>query len=135
MRGKRGRLEKMLRSKALPLLDIEGDVCHHIQNTVKQFCKRFECFVEKWIDGIDWDTKYSTDLLDSLKDICFILNVSFKKPPQRVSHCWLSVYDCFSIDMNLIDPLILLYYPWIRNVFRETYEGVIKTIFDNYELN
>ena len=130
MRGKRGRLEKMLRTKASPLLGIEGDVWHHIHNTLKHFCKRFECFVEKWIDDIDWDTKYSTDLLDSLKEICFILNVPFKKPAQRVSHRWLSVFDCFSIDMNLIDPLILLYYAWIPNDFRETYEGVVKIIFE-----
>ena len=63
MRGKRGGLEKLLQSKALQLLDIDGDVCYHIHNTVKQFCKRFECSVEKWIDDIHWDTRYSTDIL------------------------------------------------------------------------
>ena len=108
----------MLRSKAPQLLDIDGNVCHHIHNTVKQFCKPFECFVEKWIDGIHWDTKYSTDILDLLKEICFILNVPFRKPPQRVSHRRLSVFNWLSINMTLIDPLILLYYPWIRNNFR-----------------
>ena len=116
-------------------LDIDGDICHHIHNTVKQFCKPFECFVEKWIDDIHWDTKYSTDILDSLKEICFILNVPFRKPPQRVSHRWLSIFNCFSINMTLIDPLILLNYAWIPNDFPETYEGDIKTIFDKYELN
>ena len=100
MRGKRGGLEKLLRSKALEHLDIDGNVCHHIHNTVKQLCKPFECFVEKWIDDIHWDTKYSTDILDSLKEIYFILNVPFRKPPQRVSHRWLSVFNCFSIDMT-----------------------------------
>ena len=119
MKRKRGWLEKLLRSKALQLLDIDGNICHHIHKTVKQFCKPFECFVEKWIDGIHWDTKYSTDILDSLKEICFILNVPFRKPPQRVSHRRLSVFNCLSINMTLIDPLILLYYPWIRNNFRE----------------
>ena len=116
-------------------MDIDDDVCHHIHNTIKQFCKPFECFVEKWIDDIHWDTKYSTDILDSLKEICFILNVPFRKPPQRVSHRWLSVFKCLSINMTLIDPLILLNYAWIPNDFRETYEGDIKTIFDKYELN
>ena len=42
----------MLRSKVPQLLDIHRDVCHHIRNTVKQFCKPLECFVEKWIDDI-----------------------------------------------------------------------------------
>ena len=135
MRGKRGGLEKLLQSKAPQLLDIDGDVCHHFHNTIKQFCKRFECFAEKWIDGIHWDTKYSTDILDSLKEICFILNVPFRKPPKRVSHRWLSVFNCLSINMTLIDPLILLNYVWIPNDFCEMYEGDINTIFDKYELN
>ena len=109
MRGKRGGLEKLLRSKALQLFDIEGDVCHHIHKTVKQFCKPFECCVEKWIDDFHWNLEYSTDILDLLEEICFILNVLFRKPPQRISHCWLSVFNCLSINMALIDPLVLLY--------------------------
>ena len=113
-------------------MGIDNDDIH---NTVKQFCKPFECSVEKWIDDIHWDTKYSTDILDSLKEICFILNVPFRKPPQRVSHRWLSIFNCPSINMTLIDPLILLNYAWIPNGFRETYEGDIKTIFDKYKLN
>ena len=124
----------MLRSKASQLLDIDGHVCRHIHNTVKQFCKRFECSVEKWIDDIHWDTRYSTDILDLLKEICFILNVLFRKP-LRVSHRWLSVFHCLSINMTFIYAVILLYYAWIPNDFRETYEGGIKTIFDKYELN
>ena len=135
MRGERGKLEKLLRSKAPQLLGIDGDICHHIHSTVKQFCKPFECFVEKWIDDIHWDTKYSTDILDLLKEICFILNAPFRKAPQRVSHRWLTVFNCLSINMTLIDPLILLYYVWIPNDFHETYEGDIKTIFNKYELN
>ena len=113
-------------------MDIDDDVCHHFHNTIKQFCKPFECYAEKWIDGIHWDAKYSTDILDSLKEISFILNVPFRKP-KRVSHRWLSVFNCLSINMILIDPLILLNYAWIPNDFRETYEGDLKTIFD--ELN
>ena len=57
------------------------------------------------------------------------------KPPQRVSHHWLTVFNCLSINMTLIDPLILLYFAWIPNDFHETYEGDIKTIFNKYELN
>ena len=87
-------------------MDIDGDVCRHIYNAIKQFCKPFECFVEKWIDDIHWDTKYSTDILDLLKEICFILNVPFRKPPQRVSHRWLSVFNCLSVNTTLIDPVM-----------------------------
>ena len=115
MREKIGGLEKLSRSKAPQLLDIDHNVCHHIHNTIKQFCKPFECFVEKWIDDIYWYTKYSIDNLDSLKKICFILNVLFRKPPHRLSHCWLSVFNCLSINMTLIDPLTLLCYAGIPN--------------------
>ena len=94
-----------------------------------------ECFVEKWIDNIHWDAKYSTDVLDLLKEIYFILNVSFRKPPQKVSYCWSSVFNCLSVNMTLIDSLILLYYAWIPNDFCQTYEEDVKTIFNKYELN
>ena len=90
--------------------------------------------VEKWIDGIHWNTKYSTDVLDLLKEIGFTLNVPFRKP-QRVSHRWLFVFNCLSVNMTLIDPLILLYYAWIPNEFPEMYEGDVKTISDKHELN
>ena len=116
-------------------MDIDGDLCHHIHNTVKQLCKSFEYFVQKSIDDINWDTKYITDILDSLKEICFILNLPFRGPPQRVSHHCLSVFSCVSINMTLNDPLVLLYYALIPNDFRDTHEGDIKTIFDKYELN
>ena len=81
------------------------------------------------------DTKYTTDTLDSLKEICFIFIIPFRKPPQRVSHCWLLVFDCFSIDMALVDPFTLLYHAWIPNEFRETYKGDINNIFNKCELN
>ena len=105
----------MLQSEPQQPLDNDSDVCHYVRNTVKQFCKLFKCFVEKWIDGIHWDTKYSTDILDSLKEVCFILNV-----PSRVIYCWLSIFNCLSIDVTLIDPLILLHFAWIPNDFHET---------------
>ena len=119
----------MLRSKAPQLVDIEIYVCHYIHSTIKQFSKSFEFFVDKWIDDdIHWNTKYSTNILDLVKEICFILNVLFRKPPQRVSHLWLSVFDCLSTDMSFIDPCIWLYYTWIPNDFCEISRD-IKTNF------
>ena len=104
-------------------------------NTGKQFCKAFKCFVKKWIDYNHWDTKYCTEIFNLLKEICFILNELFRKLPQRVSHCCLSVFNCLSFVMALIDWLILFYFAWIWNDFCEMYEGDIKTIFNKYELN
>ena len=46
MRGKKSGLETKLREKQPNLLDIDGDICHHIHNAVKNFCSPFDDFVE-----------------------------------------------------------------------------------------
>lgn len=135
MRGKKSGLEKRLRDKAPQLLDIDGDICHHVHNTVGVFCKPFEKFVEKLIDDIHWDTKYSTDILDALSQICFILNISFRKPPMRISHRWLSIYDCLLIDFSMIDALNLLYYSWLDKDSIDIYCDDIRDTFARYKLN
>ena len=64
IRGRRAagerRAWKIVTKQSPQLLDIDDDVCHHTHNTVKHYCKPFECFVEKWINDIHWDTKHST---------------------------------------------------------------------------
>ena len=135
MRGKKSGLEKRLRDKAPHLLDIDGDVCHHIHNTVKEFCKPFENFVEKFIDDLHWDTKYSTDILDALRQICLVLDINFKKPPQRISHRWLSIFDCLSTDITMYDAFKLLYYPWIPSNLINCYEEDISKFFSKYNVN
>ena len=126
-RGKEEGLKNSYKAKLRNFWTLTATFCYHIRNTIKQFCKHCECFVEKWIDDIHWDIKYSTDILDSLKEICFILNVPFRKP-QRVSHHWLPIFNCPSIDMTLIDTLILLYYTWIPNDFHETYRQISRPL-------
>ena len=37
MRGKKSGLEILIREKVPHLLDIDGDICHHIHNSVKKF--------------------------------------------------------------------------------------------------
>ena len=63
MSGKHKRLEKLLRDKALHLLDIGGDVSHYFHDILKQFYKPFENFVEQLFNDIHWETKYSTKYL------------------------------------------------------------------------
>ena len=64
-----------------------------------------------------------------------MLNVLFRKPPHRVSHRWLSVFDYRSLDMTLINPLISVILQMDAKWLRETYEGDIKTIFDKHEFS
>ena len=48
MRGSKTGLEKRLRDGPVPhLLDIDGDLCHHINNIVKTFLNIFENYLEK----------------------------------------------------------------------------------------
>ena len=46
MRGKRGGFETLVRNEASHLLDIDGDMCHHIHNASKVFCKYFDGIIE-----------------------------------------------------------------------------------------
>ena len=63
----------MFGDKAQHLLDLGGDVCHHVHNSVRQFCEPFENFVEKLIHDIHWYKKYSSiDFVDGPQEIVFI---------------------------------------------------------------
>ena len=76
MRSKKSGLETKLREKAPHLLDIDGDVCHHIHNTVKKFCSPFNNFLERLVDDIHTDSKYSTNIRQAIDGICFIFTVA-----------------------------------------------------------
>ena len=41
-------------------------VCHHIHNTVKNFCAPFSYFLEKLMDDLHTDSKYSTDICHAM---------------------------------------------------------------------
>ena len=94
MCGKKSGLEKRLRDKAPQLLNVDGDCCHHVYNPIKVFCQPFDNLLENFIDDTQTDNKWSTDIRDALKETCFLLNIQFRMLPLRISHCWLSLYDC-----------------------------------------
>ena len=108
---KKGGLEKQLRDKAPHLLNINGDCCHHVHNSVKAFCQTFNNFDENWINLLHIHNKWSTEIRDGFKEICFLLNIPFRMLPLRISHCWLSLYD--SLTVNMFDAFLLLYYRWV----------------------
>ena len=97
MHGKKSGLEKRLQDKAPQLLNVDGDCCHHVHNSIKVFCQFSDNFVEKFIDDIHTDNKWSTDIRDALKEICFLLNIPLRMPPLRISHCRLLFYDYLSV--------------------------------------
>ena len=68
MRGKKFGLETKLSEKALNMLEIGGDTCHVIHGAVKRFCDPFSGFVEKVLDDLNVDTKFSSDIKDYLQE-------------------------------------------------------------------
>ena len=50
MCGKKSGLEKRLQDKAPQLLNVDGDCCHHVHNSIKGFCQPFNNLVEKFTD-------------------------------------------------------------------------------------
>ena len=63
MRGKKSGLETKLREKAPNMLEIGGDTCREIHSAVKRFCDPFLGFVEKVLDDLNADTKFSSDII------------------------------------------------------------------------
>ena len=62
---------------------------------------------------------YSPDIKLILKELCVIIDIGFRTPPEHVVHHWLSVYDCKKVNVPLIDVLRVLYvYDELTEVIR-----------------
>ena len=128
-------LETKLREVAPQLLDIDGDLCHHVHNSVKKFCSPFDNFIERLLDDLHTDSKYSFDIRQAIEELCLILDTSYKSSPQRISHRWLSSYDCTLTMMSMIDAYYIFYFSWIESDLLETYQDDLQNLFNNYDLN
>ena len=122
MRGKKSGLEKRLRDKASQLLNIDGDCYHHVHNSIKVFCQPFDNFVKTFMDDIHSDNKWSIDIRDALKKICFLLNIPFSMLPLRISHHWFLAF-------------VLLYYSWVPDNKKYLYKEDICLLYEKYDLN
>ena len=116
-------------------MNVDGDCCHHVHNSVKVFCQPFDNLVEKFIDDIHTDNKWSTNIRDVLKEICFRLNIPFRMPPLRIGHRWLSLYDCLSVNMSMFDAFVLLYYSRGPDNEKHLYKEDICLLYQKYDLN
>ena len=114
MRGSKSGLETRIRNEKAPhLLDVDGDICHHIHNASKAFCKQFDYVVESLFTDLFNDFKWSADLRESMEEVCLMLGIKFTMPQRYISHRWLSVYDV-TIDMlRMFDAYTLFYYSWV----------------------
>ena len=72
MRDKTGGLETLLREIA-QLLDIDGDLCHHVHNAIRKFSDPFDKYIERYLDDIHTDMQYSVDIFGEVKRYVFHL--------------------------------------------------------------
>ena len=52
------------------LLDIDGDVVHHVHNIAKKFCSIFDNHLEKVLKAICTDMTYCTHMRRAMDVIC-----------------------------------------------------------------
>ena len=86
MRGTKQGLETKLRRKAPHLLNIDGDVCHHIHNATKTFCAPFDHWAEGLFSDLFSEFHWSAVNQDALKEICFVLDSTYTSPQNYVFH-------------------------------------------------
>ena len=136
MRGNKTGLEKRIRDNKAPhLVDIDGDICHHIHNATKKFCKPFDKFVERLFSDLHNDFKWSPDLKEALREICEMIGLSFTMPDQFIEHRWLSCYDVAVSTLRLIDAYQLFYYGFLPPANKFVYQAVVLQLVRKYGLD
>ena len=76
MRGCKTGLEKRLPNAPVPyLLNIDGDLCHHIHNIVKKFLSNFENDLQKLFRFVQRFC-ISADLFMRLELLCYYIGVT-----------------------------------------------------------
>lgn len=130
MRGLKSRVELKIRNnKANHLLDIDGDSCHHIHNASKKFCKPFAYWVEALHTSLFNDVKWSTDIRDYLKQICFSIGLKFTMSERFVSHRWLSCYGVSVSNMLKLDAFTILYFSFLTPKDKSSFKHLIDGIY------
>ena len=83
MHGAKNGLEvKLKREKAPYLLNIDGDICHHIDNCAKKFCQLFSNWVGKLFFDIFNDHKWTSDL-KHFYHVCKLISLPLNLVPHR----------------------------------------------------
>jgi hypothetical protein len=129
MRGPKSGLEVRIREKQQHLLDIDGDLCHHVHNACKAFCKPFEYHVEGLFNDLHNDFMWSSDLKAALQEICLLMNIKFTMPERFVGHRWLSAYDCSCSTSRMFDAFEVFYLAFMDKDDKELFREVVaKTL-------
>lgn len=126
---------RIRQNKAAHLLNIDGDICHHVHNTCKKFCEPFQYWVESLFGDLYNDIKWSPDLSERLSEVCEILGISYTNPERFVNHRWLSVYDLSVSTLRIIDVLQIFYFGFIPQGSQQDYRGILVDIYRKYNVS
>lgn len=130
MRGATNGFQAKMREEAPHLLDIDGDMCHHMHNISKHFCQKIdqENTLARMFDDIHTDFQYSADIKDDFLTLCRLLNMEEQVPKERVAHRWLSMISASESFQKLKDPLTVLYYAWLSREDKELFKDQFVNI-------
>ena len=130
MRGAQSGFQARMKQDAPHLLDIDGDICHHIHNVTKTFWSALdpEQHLPYLLDDLYRDFMYSADIREDLFSVCSILGCPEKSPKERVAHRWLSLLDATLHTQDLMDPLTVVYYSWLSPKDKELFKDRIQPI-------
>ncbi|KAK3772724.1 hypothetical protein RRG08_013417 [Elysia crispata] len=133
MRGNENGFKKKSKENHAPhLLDIDGDVCHHLHNTVKCFTAELDPnnMLCSLLDDINTDFKFSADLREDLKSISRHMDLSEVSPLERVAIRWLSLYNTTERLIELQDQLTVFYFSWLskqdQKIYKDTVIDILK---------
>ena len=57
------------------------------------------------------------------------------KPPERVPHRWLSLFDVLLVDNVMFGALRLIYYSWLSKGDKVLYKDDVKEIMKKFEIS
>ena len=132
MRWKKSGLETKLREKQPNLLGI--DETYATKCTVKKFFSPFENFVEKVVDDLQTASKSSPDVHKASEEMCMILDIPLKIFP-KISHCWLSAYDCTVPLVTQLDAYYLFCFACLEKDLHSLDNEDVKVICDGHKTN
>ena len=104
---------KLHESVAPAVIDMDGDLCHHIHNACKKFTKVFEKYLEQLYQDIYNDFTWSEDIPVILEDICACL-ITYPRSEMFVATRWLLVYDVTLSNICMFDLYAVFYFSYLR---------------------
>lgn len=133
MRGGKSGFETRLRQLAPHLLDINGDSCHHVHNSVKKFCEPFDNWVERLFHDLHTDFKWSSESKELMSELCFLFDIKYTIQARFIPHRWLSAYDITLSTLRLYNMYKLFYFPFVKN--QQQHKKDVQAIIDKLPNN